>query len=173
MNLDKTESFLLIIFLVLVIVALLTRRKKPAAGASKNAEEKIRKHKLLTQWTVYSMDIDGNCRSSAVVPVGTKADYVIGVAPEADFRILSKFVSRKHLILNATLLNMTARDNDSGHSTFHQGKKIDSVNIENKTVLWLADVPVIFMAPKWEYNEAVLAEILKNDIEAYGVPEIG
>ena len=173
MNLDKTESFLLIIFLVLLIVALLTMRKKPAADASKNAEEKIRKHKLITQWTVYSMDIDGNCRSSAVVPVGTKQDYIIGTSPESDFRILSKYVSRKHLILNATLLGVTARDNDSGYLTFHQGKRVDSLKIENKTVLWLADVPVIFMAPKWEYNDVVLAEILKNDIEAYGIPDIG
>ncbi len=168
MNFDTTEKILLVIMFLFGIAAIYVTKKSSQAPKSKISMKTIN---VAENWTVFSMDKDGNCVNSAYIPK-SEDSFIIGTSPEADLRILNNLVSRKHLIVITSGNKIVVSDNNSSYSTFSNGVRIIDSSIKNKQVIWLADSPVIFVAPGTYTDEQMLKALIKQNIEEYGVPEI-
>ncbi|MBR3780753.1 MAG: FHA domain-containing protein [Clostridia bacterium] len=170
MKFDTTETILLLIMILFGIVAVYVTKRKPEA---KKPETKVEAKtvKIAEGWTVFNMDKEGNCVNSASIPQ-TEDSFIIGTSPDSDFRILNKLVSRRHLIVVNTDNGMMISDNNSSYSTFINGNRIIDSPVENGQVVWLADSPVIFIAPGTYTDEKKLKALTIQNIRDYGVPVI-
>ncbi len=170
MNFDTVEIILIAIMIAFGFAAIYVTKRKPKAKIPK-VQITQTTVKMAENWTVFYLDKEGNCINSAQIPQSDEA-FIIGSSPEADFIILNKKVSRKHLIVIANNGGLSVSDNKSSNSTFRNGKKILGCPIENKQLLWLADSPIVFIAPGTATDEKMLKMLFKSNTEKFGIPEI-
>lgn len=170
MNFDTTEIILFLIMFLFGSVAVYVTKRKPKVKKPET-EIVVKTLKVAEGWTVFNMDKEGNCVNSASIPQ-SEASFIIGTSPDSDFRILNKFVSRKHLIVVTADNGIVISDNNSSYSTFINGDRIIDSPIKNNQVVWLADSPVIFVASGTYTSENKLKSLIIQNIKDYGVPDI-
>lgn len=170
MEFDTLEIVLLVIMFCLGFAAIFVTKKKPAPK-EREVEVTTKTLKMAEGWMVFAMDKEGNCVNSAQIPQSEES-FIIGTSPDADFRILNRFVSRRHLIVTVTDEDSFFSDNNSSYSTFCKGTRVSDGEMKNKQVVWLADSPIIFIAPGTSTDEQMLKALLKNDIDEHGIPKI-
>jgi hypothetical protein len=73
-----------------------------------------------------------------------RKEIFIGRAEEADIRVTSRQVSRKHAILSRRGTDYVIRDNESDNGVFLNGVKIHSAVLRDGDVLQIADRSFVF-----------------------------